>query len=89
MKRIDSRTVELTSAELEARTFFDAALDAGQDIPTAANRALLRMRRGLKRGDEGFPSDEFIEYLSEGTCERWGDTVHIKPEWRHKVNPKG
>ena len=77
MKRIDAHTVELTGSELEAQVKFNERLDEGHDTPFSAKLALKAMIGDAKRGDSDFPSDEFIAYLSEGTCIRHGDTIHI------------
>jgi hypothetical protein len=74
MRWLSKDTVEFTEPEAQARDWFEAHLDAGRNIPNAAYRALNRMER--------MPSDEFIAYLSEDTCYRWGQRVLIRPEYR-------
>jgi len=77
MRRIDDRTVELTEPEMACRDRFGELESRGLSLPLAAQMALNEMRMGLT-----FPSDEFIDYLSDGTCRRWGRRVQMKPEWR-------
>jgi hypothetical protein len=56
MKRIDSRTVTLSSEEVRASDCMEAELDAGHNIPDA-----------LAAVKVAFPglSDEFYRYLGE------------------------
>jgi hypothetical protein len=77
MKRLDDRTVELTEPEVVASDRFNEYLDEGYGIPEAANLALNEMQVTTDH-----PSAEFIEYLSDGTCQRYFENVVIKPEWR-------
>ena len=74
VKRVDADTLVLTKAEDAARQWFLRYLLDGKDTPYAAYRALNRMDR--------MPTDEFIEWLSDGTCRRWGQRVLITPEFR-------
>jgi hypothetical protein len=74
MKVIDERTVELTAAEDEARDWRDEYLDR-YPTPKAAQLALARMQVTDR-------TDDFIDWLSEGTCRRWGQRVLVRPEWR-------
>jgi hypothetical protein len=78
MKRIDDRTVELTAAEDEARDMFIEWQAAGWTTPEAAVKALRRMRVTER-------TDAFIDWLSEGTCRRWGQRVLIRPEVRRQI----
>lgn len=73
MKRIDSRTVELTDREMHVKDTFEGLLIEGHSIPAAARMAL---------NHANYRDREFVEYLSEGTCEVRCGKVRVKPEWR-------
>ena len=79
MKHIDATTVELTAAEDEARDWRDEYLDLGRPTPKAAQLALARMRVTDR-------TDDFIDWLSEGTCRRWGQRVLVTPEARARMS---
>jgi hypothetical protein len=76
MKRIDSRTVELTDKEIEATNSFADHLSAGHTIVDAARLALIHHRLVHPK------DDAFIDYLSEGRCERKRNTIKVKPQYR-------
>ena len=80
MQRIDERTVELTAREQQVKERFDELLDRGMGIPKAA---ALALNQGVQSAGL-FPSREFVDYLSEGTCKRWGGRILVKREWRSK-----
>lgn len=67
MKRIDSRTVELTEAEVKVSDRFHALLDTGLGITEAARTALREVRNPRAPRLPLWVSAEFVEYLSDGT----------------------
>jgi len=84
MQRIDDRTVELTDDEERAHDQFDRLLDRGLGIPAAAEGALNHYIAQTA----SMPSDEFIAYLSDDTCERSGNSVRIRPDWEQRLEAK-
>lgn len=88
MKRINDRTVELEPDEMKAWEYNQHYLDKGHDVPLSAKLALNRRLGDLGR-EASYIDDEFINYLSDGTCERWGRRVRVKKEWRESLtSPK-
>jgi hypothetical protein len=73
MKRIDNKTVDLTVRETLVKDTFEGYLIEGHSIPVAARMALNHYNMRDR---------EFVEYLSEGTCERHCGKVRVKPEFR-------
>lgn len=73
MKRIDNRTVELTDREMRVKETFENYQRDGHGIAAAARMALNR---------HSMRDREFVEYLSDGTCERHAGKVRIKAEFR-------
>lgn len=73
MKWIDNRTVELTDREMNVKRTFEKHLREGHGIAAAARMALNR---------HSMRDREFVEYLSDGTCERFKGKVRVKPEFR-------
>jgi hypothetical protein len=84
MLRIDDSTVELTADEERAHDQFDRLLDQGLGIPAAAEGALNQY---IAR-TASMPSAEFIEYLSDDTCERSGNAVRVRPNWEQRLEAK-
>lgn len=80
MKRIDSRTVELSDREMEASETFQHHLSAGHTIVDAARLALIHHRLVHPK------DDAFIDYLSEGRCERKRNTIKVKPQYKVTTN---
>lgn len=78
MKRHDDHSVSLTPAEMVTRDLFVERQGQGWTTPEAAVIALRRM-------DLADRTDDFIEWLSEDTCRRWGQRVIIRPEWRRRI----
>jgi hypothetical protein len=76
MRRIDERTVELTDEREErAKEQFDKLLDRGFGIADSAKLALNRNDTMLPIS---FGDSDFVEWLSEGTIERYGRRYRIK-----------
>lgn len=59
MNRIDHRTVDLTTAELAARKYFEARLDEGDNI----EKATLRTERWAIYQGIGPLDPDFLTYL--------------------------
>jgi hypothetical protein len=78
MRRNDDGSVSLNPAEKTARDLFVEWQSGGWTTPEAAVKALRRM-------DLTQRTDEFIDYLSHGTCRRWGQRVLIRPEVRRQI----
>jgi hypothetical protein len=77
MRRVDDGTVLFTDEEERARQRFEVLRLRHRDA-FAAMLALNEMR--LIPGQ--FPTEEFIEYLSDGKCSKWGRRIRITPRWR-------
>lgn len=77
MKRIDARTVHLTDEEVAVHDLFHDYLDQGWTTPHAAQKALAALEKelGIEYGDD------FVLWISDGTCARTADAVEVSPGW--------
>ena len=73
MRRVDTCTIELTNAELTANVNFESFLDQGMEVPNAGLTALRRAK--VEHGM--FATQEFVNWMSEGTVLVWGDDFRI------------
>lgn len=80
MKRIDDHTVELNDREVVAMDTFQRHLSAGHTIVDAARLALIHHRLVHPK------DDAFIDYLSEGRCERKRNTIRVKQQYKVTTN---
>lgn len=69
MLQITDRIVKLEGAEARAMELFDDYLDRGMGVPVSAKIALQRV--DVEMCHPRF-SNEFIEYISDGSIIRWG-----------------
>jgi hypothetical protein len=80
VRRVDEYNVLLTEEEQHCQERFEYLRLRHSDA-FASMLALNEMR--LIPGQ--FPTDEFIEYLSEGRCSKWGRRIRITPRWRTEM----
>lgn len=82
MKRLNARVVEFDSpVELRAHYLFDRYLTDGQGVPKSAELAINRAEREFRSHPR--VGSDFIHYLSDGTVERQGSRVRVRPVLRN------